>query len=266
MIAALAQALSDGSPVDWRGATALHRAAEQGDVAGIESLLAASDPNARGPHGKTPLMMAASGGFSRYTDCVKVLLSHSDPSARDKDGWTALMHAALGGSEEILKILLPPSDARAVARFGVTALHLAAQEAHVECVEALLPFSDARAIADDGQSALAKVLVSGLNFYLSTKSPAKRHDECADLLAGGSMPHEAEVAFEKLGPERMPRYAAQREAAEIAAAAEEGARSGRAAPVVECTRDVVSERSGAAQASSQTGGPERHLRKRAPRL
>jgi ankyrin repeat protein len=110
-------------------------------------------------------------------------------------------------------------------------------------VELLLPHVNARAITNDGRSAIRLAMDRG-------------HPACADLLAPHSARKEADRALEIFGPAQMPRYAAQREAAAIAAAAEKGAAAARA---TNNAKGVV---------GAQTGieSPEVHLRKRAPRL
>ncbi|MFQ5929039.1 MAG: ankyrin repeat domain-containing protein, partial [Acidobacteriota bacterium] len=71
-------------------------AAEQGDTATVEALLAkGADANTQTTGGMTVLILVAQKG---HTDAVQALLAKgADLNARDNDGGTALIHAAENG-------------------------------------------------------------------------------------------------------------------------------------------------------------------------
>ncbi len=86
------------------GAAALFNAIVNGRLATVEALIAAgANVNVRTVNGTTPVMVAASKG---YSDIVKVLLDHgSDPGARKSDGVTALAIADHGGFTRTADVL-----------------------------------------------------------------------------------------------------------------------------------------------------------------
>ncbi len=87
------------------GANAALRATAAGDVSALEKALAAgADPNARGRRGWTPLMHAATKG---YTLLVPPLLkAGAKPNLRAADGATALFIAALHRQSGIIAMLM----------------------------------------------------------------------------------------------------------------------------------------------------------------
>lgn len=95
------------------GAAALFNAIVNGRLATVEALIAAgANVNVRTVNGTTPVMVAASKG---YSDIVKVLLDHgSDAGAKKSDGVTALAIAEHGGFSRTADVLR-----RAVALQGV---------------------------------------------------------------------------------------------------------------------------------------------------
>lgn len=167
--------------VGWfNGKTKLRYAAESGNAAEVQKLLAAGanqstpaydgstpltvatlngkidvvkvlleHPNlAMAIDGATPVYIAAQYG---YADVVKMLLENSiDPNqATTKNGTTPVFVAAQNGHAHVLKVLLEnnadPNQAR--TDDGRTALYVAAEKGHVECVKVLLENS-----ADTNQS------------------------------------------------------------------------------------------------------------------
>jgi Ankyrin repeats (3 copies) len=87
---------------------ALQRAAEVGDLAALEALVAnQADIDSRDAAGRTPLMLATLHG---QTDAVAALLAHgADPNAADADGTTPLQAATAGDH---------PAIAAALRRYG----------------------------------------------------------------------------------------------------------------------------------------------------
>lgn len=97
------------------GAAALFNAIVNGRLATVEALIAAgANVNVRTVNGTTPVMVAASKG---YSDIVKVLLDRgSDAAAKKSDGVTALAIAEHGGFSRTADVLR-----RAIALQGVRA-------------------------------------------------------------------------------------------------------------------------------------------------
>ena len=123
---------SDGDPP-------LLRAAEMGDLAELDRLLA-SQPlvDSRDQCQWTPLMKAALNG---HADAVTRLLEHgADPQAADKGGYTALLLAASNNHAGIVEQLLAVGaqiDVQEVTQ-GWSALIWAAKRGHLASVKVLL--------------------------------------------------------------------------------------------------------------------------------
>ncbi len=127
----------------------LFKAAEVGDVAGVERLLkAGAFMNMRNRDGYTALWLAASNG---NTKVAETLLKHgADPNHRSADGTTPLMEASrMGGAEVVSALLAYRANVNAEGNNGETALMFAVQEKH-ERVAALLR----KAGAAQGQAGL----------------------------------------------------------------------------------------------------------------
>ena len=90
---------------------ALQRAAESGDLAGLQLLLEENAPvDARDSSGRTPLMLATLNGQGRAVDA---LLAHgADPNAADIDGTTPLQ-AAVAANQPAIAAALRRAGARA---------------------------------------------------------------------------------------------------------------------------------------------------------
>ncbi len=86
------------------GAAALFNAIVNGRLATVEALITAgANVNVRTVNGTTPLMVAASKG---YSDIVKLLIDHrADPRAKKSDGVSALAIAEHGGFSRTVDIL-----------------------------------------------------------------------------------------------------------------------------------------------------------------
>ena len=155
-------------PLAEHKVAALHTAAAQGDLGGLERALAAgvavdaedggrtalflgarhpglldhllargADPNVVGLSGETPLHSAASynskGG-------VTTLLAHgAHPDPMDDSGWTPLRRAAAAGNVEAVRALLAAgADPKRQGPRGWTSLHSAAGANHLGIVRTLL--------------------------------------------------------------------------------------------------------------------------------
>lgn len=138
----------------------LMRAAEDGDRATVETLLAAgADANACTHGGETALMRAASRGRA---DTVKLLVRRgADPNLHRQDQWTALMLAAFfGHSETVRSLVACGADVLAADRNGSTALAWASSRGHLEAARILKP-SVAAAEADRRVRVAAALALEG---------------------------------------------------------------------------------------------------------
>ncbi len=127
-----------GRLVDDNGRTALHFAAEGGDRAIVEALLAAgADPNAFNHRGATPLHHAAERGHVKLIE--PLLAAGANLDAADLEGWTPLHMAANSDRTEFVAALL---DRGAILRArdnrGLTPLHIAASSGSPEIAALLI--------------------------------------------------------------------------------------------------------------------------------
>ncbi|CAM9658293.1 unnamed protein product [Chrysoparadoxa australica] len=142
------------------GSTALWRAAEVGDEAAVEDLIArGADVEARDRHGyASPLLWACSGG---HLACARALLAAgAEPDGTAHLEKTPLHRAAGYGHTAVLRLLLQHGAAvNALARSGVTPLMEAAGASgsvREECVAVLLEAGADTGLQDDlGQYALS---------------------------------------------------------------------------------------------------------------
>ena len=121
-----------------RGMSPLHFAARRGYLGVIETLLAAgADPNARGDGGKTPLHEAARG---RRVEALKALLAAgANVNARDDNDSSPLFLAIFNGSVEAVKALIQAgADLNSQDHWGRTPLHMAAWHNYVGIIKVLL--------------------------------------------------------------------------------------------------------------------------------
>ena len=116
----------------------LHSAAEAGDVAKIEPLLAFGfSIDRRDDEGLTPLMMAAKNGKLQVVKCL--LKQGADPSLRDNNGSNLLHYASLGGNPEVIELMLshvPSIDS--ITNEFYTPLMIAAGNDKLQAVKCLL--------------------------------------------------------------------------------------------------------------------------------
>ena len=120
----------------------LHAAAGDGDVAGIERLIAAGLPiDAQDADGRTPVMVAT---VARRTDAVRALVdAGADVDLRDNRLDNVFLYAGAEGLLDILRIANEAgADPALTNRFGGIALIPASERGHVEVVRYLLDESD----------------------------------------------------------------------------------------------------------------------------
>jgi ankyrin repeat protein len=137
------------------GTTALHWAAQRGDLAVVETLLRArARVEASTAYGVTPLALACLGGHTAVINAL--IAAGADPNAALPGGETPLMTAARTGKGDVVRLLVQ-HRARVNAReesSGQTALMWAAAEGHVEVVETLVSAgADLTARSDKGWTA-----------------------------------------------------------------------------------------------------------------
>ena len=135
--------------------TALHKAAREGDLAKLRSLLDfGADPNQRDGNGNRPLIEAVSAG---HLNAVRVLIAAgANPNLTSSGGRTALIEGAIRGRIEIARLLISAgADLNISERGAGTALEAAEREGQ-PALAALLLRSGART---SGRSVGDKVCV-----------------------------------------------------------------------------------------------------------
>ena len=119
--------------------TGLHAAAQGGDVAKVEKLVAAkSDLNPRDRHGRTPLHVAT---FARQRDAIRALAkAGANLALLENDRYDAVTIAAVADDEETLRVLLSlgASAKLTTSRYDGTALIAAAHLGHDGVVKQLI--------------------------------------------------------------------------------------------------------------------------------
>src|SRR5258708_2838039 len=109
----------------------------RGDLAAVRGLLdRGTDPNARGGHGDTALMVAAFRDDGGQT--ATQLFEHGGDPDRANDGKGTMMLAASADAETMKVLLTNGADAAARTAGGFTALHAAAVKGNTEGVRMLL--------------------------------------------------------------------------------------------------------------------------------
>ena len=134
-------ALAQTAPSAAEGAayTGLHAAAQKGDIAKIDRLVAAKpDLNARDGNGRTPLHVAT---FAGQREAIKALVKYgADLNLLDKDRYDGVTIASVANDEETLRVLLAQgASAKLVtSRHDGTALIAAAHLGHDGVVKQLI--------------------------------------------------------------------------------------------------------------------------------
>jgi uncharacterized protein len=128
------------SPAEVAAFTGLHAAAQRGDVAGIQRVLASSRAalEATDAHGRTPLHVAT---FARQREAVVALLkAGANPGALESGRYDAVTIAAVADDEETLRVLLVhgASAKLVTSRYDGTALIAAAHLGHDGVVRQLI--------------------------------------------------------------------------------------------------------------------------------
>jgi ankyrin repeat protein len=125
------------TPRESRATPAIADAAQRGDLAEVRALLTKYDVNAPLGDGMTALHWAAERGDVAMATAL--LKAGAKPSGTTVNGgYTPLHIAARSGSAEIVKALLAAgADPKAVTTTGATAMHLAAEAGNAEAIKAL---------------------------------------------------------------------------------------------------------------------------------
>jgi len=178
--------------------TPLMLAAKMGALESMRALLPFSDANAVNADGCTALMLAAE---ANQDQAVLELLPVSDPNKRGANGASALMHG-VDLKPEAFAALLRKSDPLAQNDAGDTALMCAAHWGQPKSVAILLPHSEPGHCNKNGKTA----------FDHANELKGDDHWAVLDLLAETAPREKVDVLFKDGGSEKMPRWAALREA------------------------------------------------------
>mmetsp|Transcript_16160 Transcript_16160/g.40960 ORF Transcript_16160/g.40960 Transcript_16160/m.40960 type:complete len:187 (+) Transcript_16160:94-654(+) len=131
--------------------TALHKAANQGDVEACKDILEKGeiDINAPGAAERTALQRAVGGN---HLELAQVLIDMgADVNKTDKAGRTALHWAAIGGHHEPVKLLLEKNvNINAQTSSGMTALHGVVEGNRLEVANVLIGYHE-KVVAGEAQ-------------------------------------------------------------------------------------------------------------------
>jgi len=137
----ISQLLADGADVaqgDTTGATALHWAAAEGQVAAAKALLEAGAPlDARtATNLSTPLHWAAEGGGPALVSLL--LAANAAPDPQNKWKATPLAQAAPKRTDSVRALILAKADVANVDFMGYTPLHHACEQGALESAKLLV--------------------------------------------------------------------------------------------------------------------------------
>ncbi|KAF0684906.1 Aste57867_23150 [Aphanomyces stellatus] len=120
--------------------TALLRAAKNGHVSCVQTLLPVSSVNVASTDGETALHVATRVAIkTKHLSTMEALMCQADVNAATIEGLTPLILAAQSGSAEVVAFLLTHgANTDKQTDTGATALHLASQYGHVDVVGQLL--------------------------------------------------------------------------------------------------------------------------------
>ena len=170
-------------------ATAIHFAAQEGHVRGIEALLnAGALVSAAIGSGDTPLHLAASGG---HLDAVRFLLSKgADVNAVNSDGIMPIHTAASANSEATVEALVAAgAHVGAITAAGWSPLHIAASNGAEESVEFLVK-QIAKSESEEAAVAAVNATIGGAKWTALHLAAQGNHSTTVEaLLNAGAEPN-----------------------------------------------------------------------------
>lgn len=163
LLGALLAAALACSPAFAEGSMTLHEAADAGDVASIEGLLAAGTPvDGRDAARRTPLQVATR---ANHVEAARLLIAAgADVNAKDNIRDTPFLYAGAEGRDAILRLILDTGRAKLADtnRYGGTALIPAAHHGHPGTVAILLEAGlDVDHVNNLGWTALLEAVILG---------------------------------------------------------------------------------------------------------
>ena len=201
---------------------ALHRAAQSGDIAGLQAALAAGvQVDARDGRGWTALMYAVNKGYTLLV--APLLAAGADPDVRAPDGATGLFMAAAHGHTEVIEQLMEAdADPKVKGPKGKTAVDVARTR-----------YGEAEAAKENGEPPAVIALVEGKSWA----EVETEEDDAAFARAQAPRTVAAYDTYLSSHPEGRHAEEARRRKAELLARVEEGRRLARKHPAGTKLRD-----------------------------